>query len=74
MRPLGIPTVVDRVIQQAIAQVLSRGYERYFSEFSYGFRPNRDCHMAIEMVLVYLNSGYEWVIDLDWTLRSISTP
>jgi group II intron reverse transcriptase/maturase len=65
MRPLGIPTVVDRVIQQAIAQVLSRGYERYFSEFSYGFRPNRDCHMAIEKVLEYLNSGYEWVIDLD---------
>ena len=65
MRPLGIPTVVDRVIQQAIAQVLSRGYERYFSEFSYGFRPNRDCHMAIEKVLDYLNNGYEWVIDLD---------
>ena len=65
MRPLGIPTVVDRVIQQAIAQVLSRGYERYFSVFSYGFRPNRDCHMAIEKVLEYLNSGYEWVIDLD---------
>jgi group II intron reverse transcriptase/maturase len=65
MRPLGIPTVVDRVIQQAIAQILSRGYERYFSEFSYGFRPNRDCHMAIEKVLEYLNSGYEWVIDLD---------
>jgi len=65
MRPLGIPTVVDRVIQQAIAQVLSRGYERYFSEFSYGFRPGRDCHMAIAKVLEYLNSGYEWVIDLD---------
>ena len=65
MRPLGIPTVVDRVIQQAIAQILSRGYERYFSEFSYGFRPNRDCHKAIEKVLEYLNSGYEWVIDLD---------
>ena len=43
-RPLGIPTVVDRVIQQAVAQVLSKGYERYFSEYSYGFRPNRkDC-------------------------------
>ena len=65
MRPLGIPTVVDRVIQQAIAQVLTRGYERYFSEFSYGFRPGRDCHMAIGKALEYLNSGCEWVIDLD---------
>ena len=65
MRPLGIPVVVDRVIQQAVAQVLSRGYERYFSEFSYGFRINRDCHKAIEKALEYLNNGYEWVIDLD---------
>lgn len=65
MRPLGIPTVVDRVIQQAVAQILSRGYDHYFSEYSYGFRPNRDCHMAIEQVLTYLNEGYEWVIDLD---------
>ena len=65
LRPLGIPTVVDRVIQQAVAQVLSRGYERYFSEYSYGFRPGRDCHMAIGKVMEYLNEGYEWVIDLD---------
>ena len=65
MRPLGIPVVVDRVIQQAVAQVLSRGYERYFSEFSYGFRVNRDCHMAIEKALECLNDGYEWVVDLD---------
>lgn len=65
MRPLGIPTVVDRVIQQATAQILSRGYERYFSEHSYGFRPNRDCHKAIGQVLEYLNEGCEWVIDLD---------
>ena len=64
-RPLGIPTVVDRVIQQAVAQVLSRGYERYFSECSYGFRPNRDCHKAIGKVLEYLNEGCEWVVDLD---------
>ena len=64
-RPLGIPTVVDRVIQQAVAQVLSRGYERYFSEYSYGFRPNRDCHKAIGKVLEYLNEGCEWVVDLD---------
>ena len=51
-RPLGIPTVVDRVIQQAIAQILSRGYERYFSEYSHGFRPNRSCHTAMEQALV----------------------
>ena len=65
MRPLGIPVVVDRVIQQAVAQILSRGYERYFSEYSYGFRVNRDCHMAIGKALEYLNNGYEWVVDLD---------
>ena len=64
-RPLGIPTVVDRVIQQATAQVLSQGYERYFSEHSHGFRPNRSCHTAMLEALRYLNEGYEWVIDLD---------
>ena len=64
-RPLGIPTVADRVIQQAIAQVLSQIYDASFSENSYGFRPNRSAHDAIEKVLVYLNEGYEWVIDLD---------
>ena len=58
-RPLGIPTVVDRAIQQAAAQVLSLGYERYFSECSYGFRPGRDCHGAIAKTLEYLNEGYE---------------
>ena len=65
LRPLGIPVVVDRVIQQAIAQKLIPIYENIFSENSYGFRPNRDCHLAINQALVYLNSGYEWVIDLD---------
>lgn len=64
-RPLGIPTVIDRVIQQAIAQKLTPIYEEVFSDYSYGFRPNRDCHMAINKVLEYLNAGYEWVIDLD---------
>ena len=64
-RPLGIPTVVDRVIQQATAQVLSLGYERYFSQYSHGFRPHRSCHTAMEQALEYLNEGYEWVIDLD---------
>lgn len=64
-RPLGIPTVIDRVIQQAIAQRITPIYENIFSNYSYGFRPNRDCHMAINKVLEYLNEGYEWVIDLD---------
>lgn len=65
LRPLGIPTVVDRVIQQAIAQRLTPIYENVFSDYSYGFRPNRDCHTAINKVLEYLNEGFEWVIDLD---------
>ena len=64
-RPLGIPTVVDRVVQQATAQVLSLGYDKYFSEHSYGFRLNRNCQQAVEEALGYLNEGYEWVIDLD---------
>ena len=64
-RPLGIPTVVDRVVQQATAQVLSLGYDKYFSEHSYGFRPNRNCQQTVEEALTYLNEGYEWVIDLD---------
>jgi len=64
-RPLGIPTVVDRVVQQATAQVMSLSYEKYFSEHSYGFRPNRSAQQAVEEALTYLNEGYEWVIDLD---------
>ena len=64
-RPLGIPTVVDRVIQQAMLQVLNEIYEPVFSEHSYGFRPNRSAHMAMEEVLSYLNDRYEWIIDLD---------
>ncbi len=64
-RPLGIPTVADRVVQQMVAQELNRIYEPTYSEHSYGFRTGRDCHGAIEEVLQYLNEGYEWVIDLD---------
>jgi len=64
-RPLGIPTALDRTIQQAIAQPISDIYEKVFSEYSYGFRPNRSCHDAIKQALYYLNSGYEWVIDID---------
>ena len=64
-RPLGIPTVVDRVIQQAMAQVLSKIYDDTFSDNSFGFRPNRSAQDAIMRTLDYLNEGYEWVIDLD---------
>lgn len=64
-RPLGIPTVVDRVIQQATAQILSLGYDKYFSDNSYGYRPGRDGQQAVKKALGYLNEGYEWVIDLD---------
>ena len=64
-RPLGISTVVDRVIQQAISQILTTIYEPIFSEHSYGFRPKRSAHMAMEEVLYYLNEGYEWIVDLD---------
>jgi len=64
-RPLGIPTAMDRVIQQAVAQPISDIYEKEFSDYSYGFRPNRSCHDAIKQTLNYLNSGYSWVVDID---------
>ena len=64
-RGLGIPTVVDRLIQQAIVQVLSPIYEQQFSETSYGFRPNRSCEMAIINLLEYFNDGYTWIVDID---------
>ena len=64
-RPLGIPTAVDRVVQQVTAQVLSQIYDESFSDNSYGFRPKRSAHDAIDKVLNYLNEGCEWVIDLD---------
>ena len=64
-RKLGIPTVMDRVIQQGIVQVIGPMCEPLFSEWSYGFRPNRNCEMAIRQLLVYLNEGYEWIVDID---------
>lgn len=64
-RPLGIPTVVDRVIQQAILQELTKIYEPIFSEHSFGFRPRRSAHMAMEEVLNNLKDGYEWIVDMD---------
>lgn len=65
MRKLGIPTVVDRVVQQAIHQILSPIFEEQFSEYSYGFRPKRSCEMAIIKSLEILNDGYDWVVDID---------
>jgi RNA-directed DNA polymerase len=65
VRKLGIPTVVDRVVQQAMAQVLSPIYEKQFSEFSYGFRPKRSCEMAIIKSLEFINDGHDWVVDID---------
>ena len=64
-RPLGIPTVIDRLVQQAVALVLSEEYEKVFSDNSFGFRPERSCKSAITRALEYVNSGLEWVIDLD---------
>lgn len=65
MRPLGIPRVIDRLVQQAVAQELSREFEPRFSDNSYGFRPNRSAHDAIRKVIANANDGYEYVIDLD---------
>ena len=59
MRKLGIPTVVDRLIQQAIVQVLTPIFEPQFSETSYGFRPSRCCEQAVVKALEYLNDGYD---------------
>ncbi|MCL2059712.1 MAG: group II intron reverse transcriptase/maturase [Oscillospiraceae bacterium] len=64
-RPLGIPTAVDRVIQQAIAQVLTPIYEPKFAETSYGFRPGRSAHDALRKCLEYIDEGYKYVVDMD---------
>ena len=65
IRLLGIPTVMDRVIQQAIVQVITPICEPNFSEFSYGFRPGRNCEMAIVQLLQKINEGYQWLVDID---------
>jgi RNA-directed DNA polymerase len=65
MRQLGIPTVVDRVIQQAIAQVLSPIYEPLFSNSSYGFRPRRSAHDALKQCQQYISDGYKYTVDMD---------
>ena len=65
MRQLGIPTVVDRLIQQALHQVLSRIFEPGFSESSYGFRPGRSAQQAVQQAREYVAEGRRWVVDLD---------
>ena len=64
-RMLGIPTVTDRLLQQAIAQWLSPRNEEAFSRHSYGFRPGCNAHQAVQQAQIYLNDGYEHVIELD---------
>jgi len=65
VRLLGIPTVTDRMIQQAIAQQLTPIFELKFSDNSYGFRPKRNAHQAIKKARQYINEGYTWVVDID---------
>jgi len=64
-RNLGIPTVLDRLIQQGLHQVLSPLFEPTFSDFSYGFRPRRSAHQAVQTAQSYVKSGFDWVVDLD---------
>jgi len=65
VRKIGIPTVQDRLIQQAIHQVLSMEYEPRFSQHSYGFRPRRSAHDAVKAARENIEAGYQWVVDID---------
>jgi RNA-directed DNA polymerase len=65
VRKLGIPTVLDRFIQQAVMQVLQRRWDRTFSDHSYGFRPRRSAHQAVAQAQQYIAEGHGWVVDLD---------
>lgn len=64
-RNLGIPTVFDRIIQQAMVQILGPIFEKLFNEASLGFRPGKSCEQAVIKALEYLNDGYEWIVDID---------
>ena len=70
-RTLGIPTVLDRLIQQATAQVLGPKFDPHFSDSSYGFRPGRSAHQAVKAMREHVRSGRRWVVDMD--LESSST-
>jgi RNA-directed DNA polymerase len=65
VRLLGIPTVIDRFLQQAMAQALTPLFEPLFSNHSYGFRPGRSAHQAVQQAREYVQEGYEWVVDID---------
>jgi RNA-directed DNA polymerase len=65
IRKLGIPTVLDRFIQQAVMQVLQRKWDPTFSQYSYGFRPKRSAHQSVAQAQQYLAEGYRWVVDID---------
>ena len=65
VRMLGIPTVTDRMLQQAIHQVLSPMYEEQFDKNSFGFRPGKNAHQAVRTAKEYINAGYDWIIELD---------
>src|SRR5713101_484313 len=65
MRKLGIPTVLDRFVQQAVMQVLQRRWDRTFSDSSFGFRPGRSAHQAVAQAQTYIAEGHGWVVDLD---------
>jgi len=65
VRKLGIPTVIDRFLQQAIAQVLNESYDSSFSPHSYGFRPNKRGHDAARKARTFIQQGYRWVVDID---------
>ena len=65
MRNLGIPTVIDRIIQQAMVQVLSPIFEEQFNDNSFGFRPGKSCEQAVIRALECLNNGYDWIVDID---------
>jgi RNA-directed DNA polymerase len=64
-RLLGIPTVLDRFIQQAMLQILQEQWDETFSQFSYGFRPSRSAHQAVKQAQQYVQDGYRWVVDID---------
>jgi len=76
VRKLGIPSVLDRFIQQAVTQVLQRQWDRTFSDHSYGFRPGRSAHQAVAQAQQYIAAGHGWCVDLDlekFSIESITT-
>ena len=69
-RLLGVPTVVDRWLQQAVSQVLLTKYELTFEDHSYGFRPEKNTHQAVNQSLKYINDGYQDIVDIDGDAQS----